>query len=191
MPISLNSLILFADQFGNPDPASDAAGAAAGGIMTLGCCFTFIFLPILLVAVNIAILFWVAKDAKSRGMDGAMWLFLIFFTGVIGLAIYLFSRPQGQLTQCHNCGNNRMEASIKCPHCGAGQTRREEADDDEDHPIARQASAPSSRRSDADTGIIFTCPSCGVRLRLPKQPPGLGHRYTCPKCQREITVDSK
>ncbi len=82
----------------------------------------FIILAVLTVvffAINVAILFWVAKDAKCRGMDGAMWIFLILFTGVVGLAIYLFSRPQGNLVQCPNCGNNRMEASMKCPHCAA------------------------------------------------------------------------
>jgi UPF0716 family protein affecting phage T7 exclusion len=77
-----------------------------------------IVLAALYFAINVAILFWVAKDAKSRSMDGAMWLFLILFTGVVGLAIYLFSRPQGLLMQCERCGNNRMEVSAKCPHCG-------------------------------------------------------------------------
>jgi hypothetical protein len=78
----------------------------------------FVVLPAVICAVNIAILFWVAKDAKSRGMDGAMWIFLVLFTGVIGLAIYLFSRPQGHLAQCDHCGNNRMQVSRLCPHCG-------------------------------------------------------------------------
>ncbi len=105
-----------------------------------------IVLPIvaffLILAVNIAILFWVAKDAKSRGMDGAMWIFLVLFTGLLGLAIYLFSRPQGMLVQCDNCGNNRMEAATKCPHCsvktgvgsksGSRQSRRRRDEDEED-----------------------------------------------------------
>ncbi len=181
-----SSLILFADRFSNRDPASDAAS----GITGLVCCGLFVGLPLLILAFNVAILFWVAKDAKSRGMDGAMWLFLIFFTGVIGLAIYLFSRPQGLLTQCHNCGNNRMEASIKCPHCGAGQDHQREMDEDEDEedrPIAKQKS--SSRRSVSRPGSVVTCPSCGVRLRLPKAPPGFGHKYTCPKCRSTVEYD--
>jgi hypothetical protein len=76
---------------------------------------------VVLVAVlvtNIVILFWVAKDAKARGMDGAVWIILMLFTGVLGLAIYLFSRPQGNLIQCGHCNNNRMQASRLCPHCG-------------------------------------------------------------------------
>jgi hypothetical protein len=93
------------------------------------------------LAINIGILFWVAKDAKSRGMDGAMWIFLILFTGILGLAIYLFARPQGSLVQCGNCGNNRLEASVKCPHCG------DKSKSDDDRPSRRGG---SRRRADDD-----------------------------------------
>jgi hypothetical protein len=103
----------------------------ASGIAGLMCCGFWCLLPVLWMAINTAILFWVARDAKSRGMDGAMWIFLILFTGVLGLAIYLFSRPQGVLIQCYNCGNNRMEASMKCPHCGAARGSRSYRDYDE------------------------------------------------------------
>jgi hypothetical protein len=103
-------------------PRQTTAGDEAAGCACCGSMLLMIVLPIVLIvlyfAINVAILFWVAKDAKSRGMDGAMWIFLILFTGVVGLAIYLFSRPQGLLIQCEKCGNNRMEVSAKCPHCG-------------------------------------------------------------------------
>jgi hypothetical protein len=96
-----------------------------------------VLLPIIYFAINVAILFWMAKDAKSRGMDGAMWIFLVLFTGVLGLAIYLFSRPQGLLVQCEHCGNNRLEMAAKCPHCqhkisSSRRRRRDEDDDDDD-----------------------------------------------------------
>jgi hypothetical protein len=72
-----------------------------------------------LLALSIALLVWVARDAKSRGMDNAvMWMILVFFTNVLGLIIYIFSRPQGNLVPCPSCKNNRLEASAKCPHCG-------------------------------------------------------------------------
>ena len=201
MSIMLNSLwscfpVLLA-QRSNPDPSAEAAS----GVMGLSCCFIFVVLPLLFVAINIAILFWVAKDAKSRGMDGAMWLFLIFFTGVIGLAIYIFSRPQGLLTQCHNCGNNRMETSIKCPQCGAGQghqVERDEEDEDEDipngrerqrpvaqRPVAQRPPAPSSR---PDKSVI-TCSHCGARLRLPTPSPAFGQEFKCPTCHKTIKAD--
>ena len=73
---------------------------------------------VLVVALNIALLIWVARDAKSRGMDSSvLWMFLVMSTGVIGLVIYIFSRPQGQLKQCPSCNGKRLAASAKCPHC--------------------------------------------------------------------------
>jgi uncharacterized membrane protein YhaH (DUF805 family) len=95
-------------------PSDTEVCAACGG---LG--FVFIVIPIVLIALNIALLVWVARDAKSRGMDSAvLWMVLVMFTSVIGLIIYIFSRPQGNLLKCKSCGNNRLQASAKCPHCG-------------------------------------------------------------------------
>jgi uncharacterized membrane protein YhaH (DUF805 family) len=95
---------------GDPNPAAGCA-----------CCGTFLFIPIALIALNIALLVWVARDAKARGMDSSViWMLLVFFTSFIGLIIYLLSRPQGNVLRCPNCGNNRLQASVRCPHCGIG-----------------------------------------------------------------------
>jgi len=95
------------------DPASTLAGC--------GCCGTFIFIPIALLALSIALLVWVARDAKARGLDNAvLWMLLVFCTNLIGLLIYILSRPQGNLVPCPNCGNKRLQASVKCPQCGFG-----------------------------------------------------------------------
>lgn len=94
-----------------PDPADTAAGCAV--------CGTLLFIPIVIFVLNIALLIWVARDAKARGMDSAvLWMILVMVTSVIGLIIYLFSRPQGNLIRCTSCSNNRLQASAKCPHCG-------------------------------------------------------------------------
>ncbi len=94
------------------DPAAAAAGCAV--------CSTFLLIPVVLFVLNIALLIWVARDAKSRGMDSAiLWMVLVMFTSVIGLIIYLASRPQGNVIPCPNCQNKRLQASVKCPHCGA------------------------------------------------------------------------
>jgi hypothetical protein len=61
----------------------------------------------------------VAKDAKARGMETPiLWMLLVFFLSVVGLIIYIFSRPQGEIVKCANCGNNRLRTLSQCPHCG-------------------------------------------------------------------------
>jgi hypothetical protein len=99
-------------------PGEDAAACAACGTcgaLTGG----MILIPIVIFALNIALLVWVARDAKARGMDSAvLWMILVMLTSVIGLVIYLFSRPQGNLIACAHCRNRRLEASARCPHCG-------------------------------------------------------------------------
>jgi len=95
---------------------SSSGNDGSGG---LACCGTFFFLIIAFVVINVAMLVWVARDAKSRGMDGAaIWMLLVFFTGIFGLMIYLFSRPTGYLVRCNSCGNQRLAAARTCPHCG-------------------------------------------------------------------------
>ncbi len=101
--------------------AQNNSGNAAGNAACAGCCSTFILVPIIFFALGVALLVWVARDAKARGMDSAiLWMALVFFLNFIGLLIYLTSRPQGSLVPCPNCGNKRLQASVKCPHCGAG-----------------------------------------------------------------------
>ncbi len=68
--------------------------------------------------VVIFLLAWVAKDARSRGTDGAIWVIVILLSGVVGFIVYLLARPAGMLTVCPRCANNRLMASRICPHCG-------------------------------------------------------------------------
>jgi hypothetical protein len=110
MPILVATLNLLA--------AQDDGSAGAAAFFSLFTCGVFCALPVIILGINIALMFWMAKDAKSRGMEGAIWIILVLLTGFIGFLIYLFSRPQGNLIQCPNCGNNRLQASVKCPHCG-------------------------------------------------------------------------
>ena len=96
----------------DPSPLAAAGGCAA--------CGSILMIPIVIIVLDIALLIWVARDAKARGMDSAiLWMALVFFTSVIGLVIYIFARPQGNTIQCANCHNKRLQHSMKCPHCGA------------------------------------------------------------------------
>jgi hypothetical protein len=93
--------------------------AAAGGAAACGCLGFIGFIIIGIIALNIALLVWVARDAKARGMDNSvLWMVLVMITGLLGLIIYLLSRPKGNLIACPHCGNKRMQVGVKCPHCG-------------------------------------------------------------------------
>lgn len=97
----------------------EAEEAAAAGCAVCGGSIVFMVVAaVVLIALNIALLIWVARDAKNRSMDSsALWMILVMFTGPIGFIIYIFSRPQGQLTQCASCNGKRLSVSAKCPHC--------------------------------------------------------------------------
>lgn len=120
--LSTSQLAMSQPKKGAPNPEDAAAGAAA----CTACCGgagVMIVVPIVvafvILVLNIALLIWVARDAKNRNMDSAvMWMMLVMFTSVIGFVIYIFSRPQGNLMRCEDCGNSRLQASKKCPHCG-------------------------------------------------------------------------
>lgn len=76
-------------------PASDDAANAAGALAALGC---GIIPCILGVAIQLALAFWVYKDAKSRGMENAVLLTVVTaLTGLIGLLIYLLMRPKTKI----------------------------------------------------------------------------------------------
>ena len=104
--VRLASIILLLDDDANP-------------FVACGCLGFFGVLMVAILALNIALLIWVARDAKSRGLpNDIVWMILVMLTGVIGLIIYLFTRPQGNLVPCPHCGNKRLQVSAKCPHCG-------------------------------------------------------------------------
>lgn len=93
--------------------------SAAGAAACFACGTIYIFVLLVGLAITIALMVWVARDAKNRGMDNAvLWMLLVFFTNIIGLIVYLLARPQGNLIVCSHCKNKRLAVSAKCPHCG-------------------------------------------------------------------------
>jgi hypothetical protein len=72
---------------------------------------------LLAIVTDVLILVWVVKDARARGADGAAWLIVILLAHVVGLVVYLASRPAGPLVRCPNCGNKRLDYLRSCPTC--------------------------------------------------------------------------
>jgi len=92
---------------------------AAGGLACAGCMGFIGLIFLAIFALHIALLVWVAKDAKNRGMDSpVIWMILVLVTGLVGFIIYILTRPKGDLVVCQQCQNKRMQVSAKCPHCG-------------------------------------------------------------------------
>jgi Phospholipase_D-nuclease N-terminal len=84
----------------------------------------FIAIFVGLITLSTYLLIWVAKDAKSRGVDNpVVWMILVFCTGIIGLIIYLAVRPGGNLVKCENCPNKKLPYAKTCPHCGHPDSR--------------------------------------------------------------------
>jgi hypothetical protein len=52
-------------------------------------------------------------------MDAAViWMIFVFLVPVIGLLVYVFSRPQGVVVKCAQCNNSRLQTLSVCPYCG-------------------------------------------------------------------------
>jgi putative component of membrane protein insertase Oxa1/YidC/SpoIIIJ protein YidD len=99
----------------NPDQACGACLATTGGL---------ILLIVGLIAASVALLVWVARDAKNRSVENPiLWMLLVFFTSFLGLVIYLLVRPGGNLVSCDSCRNKKLQYARLCPHCGNTDSR--------------------------------------------------------------------
>lgn len=101
-----------------PGPSDAEVATACGGMLLFFILIGVISLVSTIVWIFVVI--WVAKDANARGMDNSgLWVVLVLFLGVLGLVIYLVSRPSGDLKICRECGKKRLREARRCPHCRA------------------------------------------------------------------------
>jgi hypothetical protein len=120
----------------NADPAKGFhdSDTERGLFLGLGILFWFVIFSIAYLVALILMLAWVARDSRSRGVDGgAVWVITVLFTGFVGLLVYLASRPHGILVVCEHCYNKKLNYARLCPHCGhkvRSRARRENSRDD-------------------------------------------------------------
>ena len=75
-------------------------------------------ISIVFLLSSVAMLIWMAKDSRNRGMESvASWITPILLTNILAFTVYFFSRPKGQLVNCRHCGNRCLENALNCPHC--------------------------------------------------------------------------
>lgn len=76
-----------------------------GGAYMLGiCCLIFIS-----IAVQVAVMVWVYRDAKKIGVQNPeMWLLICLISGLLGLAIYYFAvRPDAIAAKGHHSSEKK------------------------------------------------------------------------------------
>lgn len=94
-------------------------GAAACGIVGCGIFVYLLFIALMIgVAVVVVVLIFkfIKRDTIARGDNpNKAWFALL---GLLGLLIYVLTRPQGNVMPCPSCGQSRMQGLPRCPHCG-------------------------------------------------------------------------
>lgn len=116
---------------------------------------SFSFFSFLLMALWIAVIVWVYRDAERRGMNGILWALLVFIGNLIGLLIYLIVRngpvtspaSPGTSQPCPQCQKPVSPNFEFCPHCGARM----------------EASCPQCKKPVEKTWAA--CPYCGNKLK--------------------------
>lgn len=71
------------------------------------------------------ILFWIYRDARARDANPTLWvaslaffaLFVHVFLVPLGLVVYLFVRPKGQIARCPHCWAPCLDWLAECPKC--------------------------------------------------------------------------
>lgn len=95
--------------------------------------------------IQIGLAIWVGFDADRRGSNGVLWGLLVFFTGVVGLIVYLIviptmaeredssgraetgpmaavapsGPPPPAAARCGSCGSEIQPEFKVCPECGS------------------------------------------------------------------------
>ena len=66
-------------------------------------------------------------------MDSSvMWMLLVFFTGLLGFIIYIFSRPHGDLVTCGDLWEQTPRRESAVPALREYQKGEQEDEDDDD-----------------------------------------------------------
>lgn len=69
----------------------------------------------------------ILKDGRARKADLlGLWIAFGIVTGLLALIIWIFLRPQGELSSCSRCGKEFLKRIDTCPFCGKERGSRED-----------------------------------------------------------------
>jgi len=125
------------------DGRFETVANVAGGVAVVAFVFLWILLPT-----------WVYVDGTERGVRRArLFAFLTVISSLIGLVVYLISRPDdGKTLVCPACGRE-VNGGAFCPHCGRDLS----------------ASFCATCRYPLKPDWAF-CPSCRTEIKAPAAP---------------------
>jgi hypothetical protein len=114
LSLLLLSLPILAQRRNADDEA--AAAVAACGAFAVVYILILLFVLAISIVIIIVIFKYIKKDAIARGDNPSKAWFALL--GLLGLLIYVLTRPQGNVMPCPSCGQGRMQGLPRCPNCG-------------------------------------------------------------------------
>lgn len=96
--------------------ADETAACGAIGLILVVYLVILLFILAIIVVVTVIIFKFIKKDAIARGDNPSKAWFALL--GLLGLLIYVLTRPQGNVMPCPSCGKSRMQGLPRCPSCG-------------------------------------------------------------------------
>ena len=119
------------------------------------------FFGLAMLALWIAIIVWVYKDAEKRGMNGALWALLAFFLHLLGLLIFVIVRSE------HPVRTGAAPAAVApaavppvCPKCARPLDRSHSF-----CPACGERLQPRCPKCGRDVQVGWqACPTCGEKL---------------------------
>jgi hypothetical protein len=114
------------------------------------------FFALAALALWVAVIVWVYKDAEKRGMSGALWALLVFFLHLLGLLIFVIIRSEHPVRS----GGGTPPATPACPKCGKAIDRHHAF-----CPACGERLQPQCPKCGREVQFGWqACPHCGEKL---------------------------
>lgn len=130
---------------------------------------------LVLLIIDIILAAWTYFDAMSRGLAAksgygvSIKVVMVLVLPLIGIIIYLATRPKGKLLTCATCRRGVLQTLSECPRCGA--SARPAQAPPPLQPVPRPAPVPPPKKE-------LSCPNCSKTIQEDWK--------TCPHCGTKL-----